>query len=254
MRVLGDVEDNPEIDTAVFDAKPGDRWLICSDGLSGVVPERVMNDLLISNASASEVSDLLIGETLEHGAYDNVTVLLLDVSASAVSPVASPLFVGSAVNPVVFVDNKGKSVLRFLNPKHLQQLLQPEPADSEFAPESDEYLDYILSQTKRRIRRRRTRQLILWLLVFSLIGTGLALGYNFTQTRYYVGEYQGKIAIYQGIREALGPIKFSHLFAETSHTLGELTEFNRDLVLQTVPANDYLDALRILDSLVGDNE
>ena len=38
MRVLGDVESSPEIDTLVIDTHPGDRWMLCSDGLSGVVP------------------------------------------------------------------------------------------------------------------------------------------------------------------------------------------------------------------------
>ena len=40
MRVLGDVEANPEIDTMVIDTRAGDRWMLCSDGLSGVVVVR----------------------------------------------------------------------------------------------------------------------------------------------------------------------------------------------------------------------
>ncbi|MCY7287024.1 MAG: protein phosphatase 2C domain-containing protein, partial [Cryobacterium sp.] len=35
MRVLGDVESSPEIDTSILSTFAGDRWLICSDGLSG---------------------------------------------------------------------------------------------------------------------------------------------------------------------------------------------------------------------------
>ncbi|MFM6980123.1 MAG: PP2C family protein-serine/threonine phosphatase, partial [Micrococcales bacterium] len=256
MRVLGDIEENPEIDTEVFDAIPGERWLICSDGLSGVVPERVMNDLLLSKEPANEIADLLIGETLEHGAHDNVTVVLLDIqtTSSAADFVPQATFVGSAVNPVVFVESKGKSALRFLNPKLLQSLLLHEPADTEFEPESDEYLDYILSQTRTRIRWRLVRQAVMWLLIFGTIAGGLALGYNYTQTRFYVGEFEGKIAIYQGIRESLGPLKFSHLYSQTQFSVGDLSEFNKKLVEQTVPANDYVDALRILDTLVGSNE
>ncbi|MCU1424055.1 MAG: Stp1/IreP family PP2C-type Ser/Thr phosphatase, partial [Microbacteriaceae bacterium] len=37
MRVLGDVDASPEIDTTVVETHPGDRWLICSDGLSSYV-------------------------------------------------------------------------------------------------------------------------------------------------------------------------------------------------------------------------
>ncbi len=38
MRVLGDVDAAPEVDTAVMDIRPGDRWLLCSDGLSSYWP------------------------------------------------------------------------------------------------------------------------------------------------------------------------------------------------------------------------
>ena len=39
MRVLGDVDAAPELDTTVLDTRPGDRWLLCSDGLSSYVTD-----------------------------------------------------------------------------------------------------------------------------------------------------------------------------------------------------------------------
>ncbi|MEO8262460.1 MAG: protein phosphatase 2C domain-containing protein, partial [Pseudolysinimonas sp.] len=39
MRVLGDVDAAPEIDTAIHELRSGDRWLLCSDGLSSYVSE-----------------------------------------------------------------------------------------------------------------------------------------------------------------------------------------------------------------------
>ena len=48
MRVLGDVDAHPEIDTRVLDTRPGDRWLLCSDGLSSYVSE----DLLVKTLAA----------------------------------------------------------------------------------------------------------------------------------------------------------------------------------------------------------
>ena len=62
MRVLGDVEEFPEVDTKTIESKPGDRWMLCSDGLSGVVPEQIMERLLLSKIEAFEATELLIGE------------------------------------------------------------------------------------------------------------------------------------------------------------------------------------------------
>ena len=53
MRVLGDVQGEPELDIALFDAQVGDRWMLCSDGLSGVVPEEVMERILLFAMTSS---------------------------------------------------------------------------------------------------------------------------------------------------------------------------------------------------------
>lgn len=255
MRVLGDVENGPEIDTLIMDALPGDRWLLCSDGLSGVIPERVMNDLLLSNARVDEVSELLVGETLEYGAYDNVTVVLVDIVSPQLETnfIPSATFVGSAASPIAFVRGAERKFLRIFNPKVLSSLLLHAPAEAEFAAESDEYLDYILSQTHRKIKTRKIRQTVLWSLVIVLGLASLGVGYEYTQTRFYVGEHLGKIAIYQGIRESLGPLKFSHLYLTTDYSVADLSLFNQDLLKATFPANDALDAERIVHTLVGDN-
>ncbi len=83
MRVLGDVEQFPEVDIETFETKPGDRWMVCSDGLSGVVPDGLMKRILLSTPTAQEATELLVGEALEFGAPDNVTVVLVDVVDAA---------------------------------------------------------------------------------------------------------------------------------------------------------------------------
>jgi len=49
MRVLGDIEQFPEVDIDTYETKPGDRWMACTDGLSGVVPDQLMKNILLSN-------------------------------------------------------------------------------------------------------------------------------------------------------------------------------------------------------------
>ena len=61
--------------------KPGDRWMACTDGLSGVVPDQLMKNILLSNVDIQEAGELLVGEALEFGAPDNVTVIVADIVA-----------------------------------------------------------------------------------------------------------------------------------------------------------------------------
>ena len=82
MRVLGDVDASPEIDTAIFDTKPGDRWMMCSDGLSSYVSDDKMASILATVRTAQGAADRLVKESLDHGAPDNVTVVLVDIDDS----------------------------------------------------------------------------------------------------------------------------------------------------------------------------
>ena len=51
MRVLGDVDASPEIDTTVMETQPGDRWLLCSDGLSSYVTDDQIKSTLTTVVS-----------------------------------------------------------------------------------------------------------------------------------------------------------------------------------------------------------
>src|SRR3954453_18737435 len=79
MRVLGDVDASPELDLDALAVQPGERWLLCSDGLNyvaGHVVERTVRETQDRN----ECANLLIELTLEAGAPDNVTVVVLDIA------------------------------------------------------------------------------------------------------------------------------------------------------------------------------
>ena len=60
MRVLGDVETEPDIDTFTLRTQPGDRWMLCSDGLCGFVPEGLISMILSGPISTEEAADLLV--------------------------------------------------------------------------------------------------------------------------------------------------------------------------------------------------
>lgn len=253
MRVLGDVEQFPEVDIDHFETKPGDRWMVCSDGLSGAVPTGIMQNILLSKVSAKESTELLVGEALEFGAPDNVTVVVVDVLDAAEETDFSPgkNFVGSAANEVVIEKRKGRAILRLLNPMTLIEMLSKPEDPSSYAPESEELLEKILRDTKGRIRARRIRQVATYLLIIGIAFYGLFLAYEYTQTRYFVGVDNGVVVIYKGINEALGPFKFSSVYEVSNVSVESLTDFQREAVERSIDAENLDDARRILGQLAG---
>ncbi|XAS67488.1 PP2C family serine/threonine-protein phosphatase [Micrococcaceae bacterium Sec5.7] len=85
--------------------------------------------------------------------------------------------------------------------------------------------------------------------VLIVLGVGLWLGYAWTQTRYYIGEFDSRVAIYNGVSQRLGPIQLSTLEAVTEIRMDSLPEFSQQRVRQTVPAKDLYDAQRIVKNL-----
>jgi len=252
MRVLGDVEEFPEIDTQTIEVRAGDRFMLCSDGLCGVVPEEISDGILLSTADPDEAVSLLVGEALEFGAPDNVTVVVVDVTSASASAKATavPKFHGSAANEVVIEERKGMSnIIRLLNPRVLVDLFGNGTDDETAVPESAEYLDKIMAQTRTRIRNRWIRQLATVVLLAGIAFLALVGAYKFTQTRFYVGSYLGHVAIYRGINEAMGPFKFSHVYKTTDLTFSELSSFQRDIVRATISAENLADANRIVEAI-----
>jgi protein phosphatase len=254
MRVLGDIEQFPEVDIDTYETKPGDRWMACSDGLSGVVPDQLMKNILLSNVDIREAGELLVGEALEFGAPDNVTVVLVDVIDAKDEIDFSPgrVLVGSAANEVVIEQRKGLQVLRLLNPLTLLELLQKPEDPVSFAPESEELLEKILKETKGRVRARRFRQIATYLLLIAVASYALFLAIEYTQTRYFVAINDGYVVIFKGIKEELGPFKFSSVYEVTDVSVDSLTDFQREALERSITAESPEEAQRIVSQLGGE--
>ncbi|MCF8525493.1 MAG: protein phosphatase 2C domain-containing protein [Rhodoluna sp.] len=254
MRVLGDIEQFPEVEIDTYETKPGDRWMACSDGLSGVVPDQLMKNILLSNVDIQEAGELLVGEALEFGAPDNVTVVLVDVIDAKDEIDFSPgrVLVGSAANEVVIEQRKGLQVLRLLNPLTLLELLQKPEDPVSFAPESEELLEKILKETKGRVRARRFRQIATYLLLIAIASYGLFLAIEYTQTRYFVALNDGYVVIFKGIKEELGPFKFSSVYEVTGVSVDSLTDFQREALERSITAESPEEAQRIVSQLGGE--
>lgn len=248
MRVLGDVDASPEIDTAVLDTRAGDRWLICSDGLSSYVPEEKILSALESIPDSRNASDRLVRDALDQGAPDNVTVVLLDVDDSGDSSHNPPITVGSAAAPLQFEPDLNRRQLR-LPALLLHPLKSTQTDDAHFEPESDEYLKALILEDRRRARNRRITWLTFLGIVILGIVAALVLGYQFTQRHYFVGEVDGTVAIFQGVQQDIGPISMSHVVETTTIKIDDLTTYWQRTVLATINAENLTDAHRIVDQL-----
>ncbi|HEY7568526.1 MAG TPA: Stp1/IreP family PP2C-type Ser/Thr phosphatase [Gemmatimonadaceae bacterium] len=68
-----------EPDTFAGEVKPGDVFLVASDGLTGMVDDRRLQQLLLSRATARRVVDALIAEANYRGGLDNITAIVVQV-------------------------------------------------------------------------------------------------------------------------------------------------------------------------------
>ncbi|HUZ44440.1 MAG TPA: PP2C family serine/threonine-protein phosphatase [Acidimicrobiales bacterium] len=85
-RVLG-MEPEVRVDTWDIIPAPGDRFLLCSDGLIDEVDDATIAAILQEGGPTQATVDRLVGTALDNGGSDNVTVVLLDVVDSSVTEV-----------------------------------------------------------------------------------------------------------------------------------------------------------------------
>ena len=346
MRVLGDVDASPELDLATLDVEPGERWLLCSDGLNyvaGHVVERTVRETKDLRECAEELIDL----TLEAGSPDNVTVVVLDIAertpddvrTAAVDIVSTPVAAAVAAaasqaggnhgaagipelrqdtsagnraatsgedagaaaegNPAGSADataggddasqpvggrsGDGKEPGLSTDP-HLGEHLSAEVLREELSTRPHELVGAAAAAAEsgsiptiagRTVARRAATVLThkseqareetevyraaprarRWVTVsiaaaiIAVLTVGLWLGYAWTQTRYYIGEHDQHVAIFNGVSQRLGPIQLSTLEAVTDIRMSDLPEFSQQRVRQTVPARDLYDAQRIVKNL-----
>lgn len=82
-RALG-MQEQVAVDLGSFDAQPGDVYVLCSDGLSGMVEDDELRDIVDTEDELEDVCRKLVDTANENGGEDNVTVVVIrveDISA-----------------------------------------------------------------------------------------------------------------------------------------------------------------------------
>ncbi len=85
-----------QVDALDVDRQKGDRWLLCSDGLHGVVSDGELLEFLAADGTVQEIADRLVQKALDNGADDNITVVVLEDD----QPVSDAVQQGEVMNPV----------------------------------------------------------------------------------------------------------------------------------------------------------
>lgn len=247
LRVLGDFDVEIVPDLSVREARVGDRWMLCSDGLSGVVSHDTMADTLRDVTDVDACADQLVELALHGGAPDNVTVVVSDVVELDDLPDGAAPSTRSHVVGAAAKDRHRPS--RGGTGPAARAAEHAAATRAATAPDAGAGTDPYDEDEERPSVLRRVVVSFFTLVVLAAVGAAGWLGYRWTQEQYYVGEADGQVAIYQGIPQVVGPLTLSEV-VETSDTLvADLPPYFQDRLDATIPASDLDDARARLASL-----
>ncbi len=249
MRVLGDIDQSPEIDTSVIATLPGDRWVLCSDGLSSYVPEEEIHAVLDAAATAQDASAGLVAAALEHGAPDNVTAIVVDIDRPGSAPQGVRLVGAAAAGLELDEAVPGRQHARL--PALLLHPIRTATPEARFQPDSEDYLDALIREDRRRVWRRRVVWLAVIALLVAAVSVAAGIGYRYTQGQYYVGFDGDRVAIYQGVQGTIGPIRLSHVVQDTEVQRSDLSPFSAGQIADGIPAATLEDAERTVANAGG---
>jgi protein phosphatase len=229
LRALRGAEVDPDV--SIRESHAGDRYLLCSDGLSDVVSVETMAEAL-RIPDPQECADRLVELALRSGGPDNVTVIVADV----VDPRPGEVVDDVPVRDGAFVDAAAAESSPHDSPAERAAAMSRPARQPDKPPEP----------AKRR-GRWKTPAIIVGILV--LIFAALGGTYAWAQTQYYVGRAGNEVAIYQGVNAAFGPIKFSEVYRNTDLKMTDLNSAWRSQVEGGITASSKSDAYRIIERL-----
>ncbi|MFE2145809.1 PP2C family protein-serine/threonine phosphatase [Streptomyces sp. NPDC059456] len=286
MRALGS-GDTVEPDLSIREVRTGDRYLICSDGLSGVVSHQTLEETLAGYHGPHETVQALIQLALRGGGPDNITCIVADVldtdsgDTLAAQLNDTPVVVGAVAENQHQLFDGGNAMQTPAGRASGLGRQAPPPAGA-FGPpgsgdapgygypdqsqgggaygsfgEPDPYDDdsrYEDTYDKPRRRRGKgrkwtTRTLIL-LIVAGVVGGGLYAAHRWTQTQFYIGVKGEHVALFRGISQNLGPLELSKVETDRPDIeLKYLPPFKRKLVEATITETSLDGARQKIDEL-----
>ncbi|MGW0326705.1 PP2C family protein-serine/threonine phosphatase [Nocardia sp. NPDC003183] len=180
MRALTGNEIEPTL--IMREARAGDRYLLCSDGLSDVVSDETIGNTM-REGNTDECADRLIELALRSGGPDNVTVVVADVIDLDYGQ-SHPILAGAASTEEEEDSpppNTAAGRAAAMRPPRAQ------PRRAAAAPPPPE------------TKSHKLRWLLLSLALIAAVAVGLVVGYKMIRSNYYVGADNDKVVVMRGL-------------------------------------------------------
>jgi PPM family protein phosphatase len=242
-----------EPDLSLREAKVGDRYLLCSDGLSGVVSEQTLHRTLATIAEPDDAVRQLIELAIKGGGPDNITCIVADVldSTTAVRPPTEvSVLAGAASNgsggPPMRTDSPaGRAhVLSHTAPQAAIVVAHEDPVPRHASGDDHDEL----GPARRRFPIVKS---LVALLLLVIIGGGYA-AWRYTQTQYYVGTDSGQVAIYRGVNQNVAGLSLSSLYRRTGIPLAKVPLTDQAQIRSTIGPSSLSRAQSIVGTIRHD--
>jgi protein phosphatase len=262
-RALGP-EPEVEVDTYTHSGRDGDVYLLNSDGLTGMINEEQVAEILRDRESLEDAAEKLIAAANENGGKDNITVVLFRLGSDGEEDDTSDTLGGRATQ-VVSAETVRAEVARAETTKGRDiqsdpDLTQPRDVPAEVEPDSEEDEDKAavpperLTQVRTKVidedsapraspvepkrrppplRGRRRRYIAAALIVLALAAVVVGLFVGSRQFWFIGTDGRGQIALYRGLPYdlPLGISLYSKEYVSTVPALSIANKRQRDRVL-----------------------
>ena len=244
-RVLTGAEGD-EPDLAMREARVGDRYLVCSDGLSGFVARDTIQEILEQGMPPGRTADRLVELAMRAGAPDNVTCVIgdvVDLDKEQAPPTAHEV-VGAAAARKLRTTHSTP-----ITPAAKAAALSRQVSGADVREAAEAESMQLAEEGPSSGRRHRLRGFSLVVLVLVVLVGGGYAAYDWSQRQYFVGQTKGHVAIYQGISQNIGSWNLSHVIDDSDIVLSDLPDFYRSKVDATVTTATIDDARRLVTDL-----
>jgi serine/threonine protein phosphatase PrpC len=234
-----------EPEYSVRQVKQGDRYLICSDGLSGVVSSETIGETMREYVDPNQCVDRLIALALRGGGPDNITVIVADAHDEDIVEDA-PVVGGAAARDrgmTASADGESTPAARAAS---LTATSAPRPA-APTEPQSS-------AEDDPRPRRRPWLTAAILVVLVGILGGLLYAGWHYTQSQFYVGVTdEGYVAVFKGVPGTIAGLSLSEVDTRSEVKADALTQVAQDRVRKGIAAATETEAQQILAGLTTDN-